>query len=69
MWFYKGDDTPQYARPTTSSMQRYRKTPIEDNYHVNESEDAQPKMTYEIDILKIEPDEKENMKSSNKVSI
>ena len=50
-------------------MQRYRKTPIEDNYHVIENEDAQPKGEYEFDILKIELDEKENTKSSTKVSI
>ena len=30
--FVVGEGTPQYARPTTSSMQRYRKTPPEDNY-------------------------------------
>ncbi len=27
-----GEKTPQYARPTTSSIQRYRKSSVEDNY-------------------------------------
>ncbi|XP_065053136.1 deleted in lung and esophageal cancer protein 1-like isoform X2 [Rhopilema esculentum] len=33
----KDDGSPQYARPTTSSMQRYRKTPVEDNYFPEET--------------------------------
>eukprot|EP00794_Sanderia_malayensis_P003460 gene3460-3956_t len=49
--------TPQYARPTTSSMQRYRKTPEEDNYH-SEKPIKQFNIATETsaDILKIDHD-------------
>ena len=50
--------TPQYARPTTSSMQRHRKTPIEDNYHFEANQDDfkydKSRAEHEVNILKIE---------------